>query len=214
MKTLENFGTKGERPSHPRLLDWLAVEFVERGWSVKGLHRLIMNSRTYRQSSRITDERRRLDPQNRLLSRMSLRRMDAEALRDSLLFVSGRLDDSPGGPPDSVSVNHDGLVSANATPEGRWRRSVYLQYRRTEIPSIMATFDYPDMGPNCVSRTVSTVSPQSLMLMNNEHVRELAASFAARVKTLMLGRGKKTLGDQIEIIYEVALSRPPSDLDQ
>ncbi len=153
---------KGERPSHPELLDWLAVEFVDRGWSIKQMHRLIMNSRTYRQSSRITDQRRQLDPQNRLLSQMPLRRLDAEALRDSLLFVSGKLDDSPGGLPDAVSVNRDGLVSVNPTDGGGWRRSVYLQYRRTEIPTMMDTFDYPQMGPNCVARNVSTVSPQSL----------------------------------------------------
>ncbi len=105
----------GERPSHPELLDWLAIEFVERGWSIKEMHRLIMNSRTYRQSSRITDDRQTLDPPNRLLSRMPLRRLDAESIRDSLLFVAGKLDDTPGGIPDAVSVNRDGLVSVNPT---------------------------------------------------------------------------------------------------
>ena len=149
------------------------------------MHRLILNSRTYRQSSRITDQRRELDPQNRLLSRMPLRRLDAEALRDSLLFVSGKLDDRPGGLPDTVSVNRDGQVSVNPTDGGGWRRSVYLQYRRTEIPTMMDTFDYPQMGPNCVARNVSIVSPQSLMLMNNGHIHELAKAFAARVADLV-----------------------------
>lgn len=214
VKTLDNFGVKGEPPSHPKLLDWLAVKFVERGWSIKALHRLIMNSRTYRQSSRVTDERRRIDPQNRLLSRMTLRRMNAEALRDSLLFVSGRLDGTRGGPPDPISVNRDGLVSVNATSEGRWRRSIYLQYRRTEIPTLMETFDYPEMGPNCVTRSVSTVSPQSLMLMNNKHVHELAVSFAARVATLLKDRGDDTIGAQVETVYQLALSRPPSDVER
>lgn len=212
--TLENFGVKGERPSHPELLDWLAVEFVGRGWSIKDLHRLIMNSRTYRQSSEVTERRRELDPQNRLLSRMPLRRMDAEALRDSLLLVSGQLDTSPGGPPDRVDVNRDGLVSVTPGPDGRWRRSIYLQYRRTEIPSMMATFDYPEMGPNCVSRSVSTVSPQSLMLMNNEHVHQLATAFARRVEALVATN--KDAGPEafVDASYSLALSRRPTERER
>jgi hypothetical protein len=214
VKELENFGVKGDRPSHPQLLDWLALEFVERGWSIKEMHRLIMNSRTYRQSSRITEERRSLDPQNRLVSRMPLRRLDAEALRDSLLFVSGNLDDIPGGLPDTVSVNRDGLVSVNPTGGGGWRRSVYLQYRRTEIPTMMDTFDYPQMGPNCLSRNVSTVSPQSLMLMNNGHIRALAAAMASRVGEITDQPGGGDLNAQIDTVYRLALSRPPSDRER
>ncbi|MCP4172603.1 MAG: DUF1553 domain-containing protein [Fuerstiella sp.] len=214
VKTLENFGAKGERPSHPELLDWLAVTFVERGFSIKELHRVIMNSRTYRQASRITDKTRKRDPGNRLLSRMSLRRMDAEVLRDSLLSISGQLDDTPGGPPDPVSVNRDGLVRADATATGRWRRSIYLQYRRTEIPSMMDTFDYPEMGPNCLSRSVSTVSPQALMLMNDQHVRDLAVAFAARVESILKTSGGDSLGGQVDLVYQLALSRPPSEVER
>ena len=99
-----------------------------------------------------------------------------------------------------LTVNRDGLVSAIPTPTGRWRRSVYLQYRRTEIPSMMDTFDYPEMGPNCLSRNVSTVSPQSLMLMNNAHVRKLASSFAARVEAIVESRSAEKPGDQVDII--------------
>ena len=101
VETLGNFGRSGARPSHPELLDWLAVEFINRGWSMKSLHRLMMNSRTYRQSSRVSPEKERLDPENRLLSRWPLKRMDGESLRDSLLWVSGRLDETPYGPPRS-----------------------------------------------------------------------------------------------------------------
>ncbi|NQV23882.1 MAG: DUF1553 domain-containing protein [Rhodopirellula sp.] len=214
VKTLENFGTKGERPSHPELLDWLAVKFVEDRWSIKQLHRVMMNSETYRQSSRITEDRRKADPQNRLLSRMSLRRMNAEALRDSLLAVSGRLDETAGGSPDSVSVDQDGLVSVDATGNNRWRRSVYVQYRRTEIPSMMETFDYPEMGPNCLFRSVSTASPQSLMLMNNEHVRELASSFAARVEALPQENDSHDSGSIVDTVYQLALSRLPTDQER
>ena len=214
VRSLENFGVKGDPPSHPELLDWLAVQFVEQGWSIKQLHRLIMNSRTYRQSSLITARKLRLDPQNRYLSRMPLRRLDAEALRDSLLSVSGQLDRTTGGPPDAVAVSRAGLVSAEPTATGKWRRSVYLQYRRTEIPSMMATFDYPEMGPNCVSRNVSTVSPQSLMLMNSQHVRELAAAFAGRVRKQLADSSGRDGGSQVDLVYRLALSRSPSTVER
>ena len=169
------------------------------------MHRLVMRSRTYQQASAVTDERLQLDPQNELLSRMPLRRMDAEALRDSLLFVSGRLDTTAGGPADAISADHEGQVTVNATKTGNWRRSVYSQYRRTEIPTMMGTFDYPVMGPNCVERSVSVISPQSLMLLNNKRVRELSGSFAKRV-------GKHAgddPGELVAAVYELAMSRPP-----
>jgi hypothetical protein len=209
-KDLENFGVMGGRPSHPQLLDYLAGEFVRGGWSIKRMHRLIMNSKTYQQSSRVTEQHRQVDPQNRLLSRMPMRRLEAEAIRDSLLRVADRLDPTPGGLPDSVSVDRDGLVSVNATPEGRWRRSIYLQYRRTQIPTMMDTFDYPPMGPNCLSRNVSIVSPQALLMMNNQHVRKLSDSFASRVR--------ETAGDnaseQVETAYAMLLSRPPDQQER
>jgi hypothetical protein len=210
VESLGNFGIKGDRPSHPELLDGLAVEFIERGWSIKELHRLIMNSRTYRQSSKVTSEKLSADPANRLLSRMTMRRMDAEALRDSLLVIAGRLENSPGGPPDTVTVDRDGLVSVIPTASGNWRRSVYLQYRRTEIPSLMATFDYPEMGPNCLSRSESTVSPQSLMLMNNRQIRKLATAFAQRILTDS-SVPPNDLHEQVATVYDIALTRPPTE---
>jgi hypothetical protein len=207
--SLENFGVQAEPPSHPELLDWLALQFIERGWSIKAMHRLIMNSRTYRQSSRVTEKGQASDPQNRLLSRMPLRRLDAEALRDSLLFVAGRLDGTSGGLPDTVSVDADGMVSVNPTDAGAWRRSVYVQYRRTELPTIMETFDYPQMGPNCMSRNVSNISPQSLLLMNNAHVRELAVAFAQRVGGEFDGE-PHDVREQLELVYQLALGRSPT----
>ncbi len=209
VNTLENFGLQGERPSHPELLDWLALEFIDRGWSIKELHRLIMNSQTYRQSSLVSQERYEADPTNRLLSRMPLRRMNAEALRDSLLQVSEKLDTTPGGPPDPISVDRDGLVSVIPEENGKYRRSVYLQYRRTQIPSLMETFDYPIMGPNCTTRTVSTVAPQSLMLMNNAHVRELAASLAKSV-----ANETSVPEEQISLFYKLVLTREPTDQEE
>lgn len=205
--TLENFGLKGGRPTHPRLLDWMAQEFVRCGWSLKAMHRLLMNSRSYQQSSRITEKQLRIDPQNQLLSRMPLRRMDAEALRDSLLFVSGRLDIKAGGPPDSISVDREGLVSINPRENGNWRRSIYAQYRRTEIPSIMGAFDYPEMGPNCVNRSVSIIAPQSLLLLNNSRIWELSASLAERVRKH--AGPMREPGKLVNAVYQLALSRPP-----
>ncbi len=212
--TLENFGVKGDRPSHPELLDWLASEFVSGGWSVKDMHRLIMNSRAYRQSSRVSDEAHQLDPQNRLLSRMSMRRLNAEAVRDSLLSVAGRMDTTMGGMPDPVQVDRNGLVSVIPRSNGSWRRSIYLQFRRTEIPSMMEAYDYPEMGPNCLARNTSTVSPQSLMMMNNEHVYELAKSFAERVQQLAANQrsdDENKLRSQVTTAYQLALCRTPSD---
>lgn len=214
VKDLENFGVKGSPPTHPELLDWLAAELVRRDWSIKEMHRLIMNSKTYRQSSRVTAQMHQLDPQNDLLSHINLRRLDAEAIRDSLLSISGRLDPTAGGLPDTVSVDQDGLVSANPTEDGLWRRSVYLQYRRTEIPTMMDTFDYPQMGPNCLNRNVSVVSPQALMLMNNGRVRELATAFARRVDAIVESKSGDRNQNRIDTVYQLALSRSPSPAER
>ncbi|MCA9008559.1 MAG: PSD1 domain-containing protein [Planctomycetaceae bacterium] len=214
VRSLENFGVNGERPSHPELLDWLAIEFVKSGWSVKSLHRLMMNSRTYQQSHLVSDAANTLDPQNQLLSRMPIRRMDAETLRDTLLFVSGRLNDRAGGPPDSVTVSRDGLVSVKPSADRRWRRSIYAQFRRTEIPSLLEAFDYPEMGPNCLTRNISVVSTQALLMMNNDHVRELAAAFADRVRSLVAessSRDPDPLAAQVDAVYELALNRQPAE---
>lgn len=201
VRSLENFGHQGARPTNQELLDWLAVEFVESGWSIKEMHRTIMNSRTYRQSSVVDDERLAKDPENLLFSRMNLRRLDAETLHDSLLAISGRLDERAGGFPDPVSIDRDGLVLVKPQADGRWRRSLYALHRRTEMPTMLETFDYPDMGPNCVERSVSTVSPQALYLLNNARVRELATSLAARVAES---------DDPIEAVYPIVFGRLPT----
>jgi hypothetical protein len=209
--SLENFGRQAEPPTHPGLLDWLALEFVEGDWSIKRLHRLIMTSRTYKQTSRISEAALRRDPQNRLYSRMPLRRMDAEALRDSLLFVSNCLDDRPGGLPDPIRVDRDGMVRVLPTTQNGWRRSVYLQYRRTQIPTMMDTFDYPQMGPNCQMRSVSNVAPQALMLLNNDHIRVYAEALAARIQRLVVADVKATETPKrlVTLAYQLALTRSP-----
>jgi len=208
VKSLDNFGKLGAPPSHPELLDRLAVEFVENGWSLKQLHRLMMTSTAYRQSSAIVPAVERLDPENRLLSRMPMRRMSAEELRDSILLVAGRLDETPYGKPDPVEISKDGLVTSQPIG-GQWRRSVYVRQRRKEMPSILETFDLPQMNPNCISRIDSTVVSQPLHLLNNQMIHRLAASFAERVRR----EAGSEPTEQIRRAWLIALNRPPTDAE-
>lgn len=206
VKSLGNFGRTGTPPSHPELLDWLATEFVRQGWSMKAMHRLIMTSATYRQSSKVTDALAKADPDNVLLSRMPLRRMEAELLHDTLLALSGRLDETRFGPPEPVHVRDDGLVTPIATESG-WRRSIYVAQRRTETATLLDNFDLPPMSPNCLDRNTSTGAIQALHLMNNSMVEKLSELFAERVS--------REAGDdpakQIEKAYWIAMGRPPSE---
>ena len=213
VRTTEDFGVSGVEPTHPQLLDWLAVEFVRRGWSIKQLHRLIMTSRTYRQSSQVTEQSRRIDPENKLLSRMPLRRLEAEAIRDALLFVSARLDSTPFGPADPLNARFDGLVTAvgrglaaskNHTSQTMWRRSIYVLQRRTQPLTILENFDLPTMNPNCTHRLESTVVTQALHLLNNQMIHTLASGFAERVM-LEVGSDRAR---QVDRVYRLALSRP------
>ncbi len=204
VKSLDNFGRAGSRPTHPELLDWLALELVESGWSIKHLHRMIMSSATYRQQSKVTEELLRQDPDNTRLSRMPLRRMDAEMLRDALLAVSGRLRLTSFGPADPVEARSDGLVVSKPL-EGGWRRSIYVIQRRTQPLTILGTFDRPQMNPNCVERLDSTVAPQALHLLNNKMIHGLAVSFAERVQR-EAGSEQEA---QIRHSYLLALNRLP-----
>jgi hypothetical protein len=203
--SLANFGKAGVPPTHPELLDWLAREFVEKKWSVKAMHRLIMTSATYRQSSTITPDAKRLDPANALYSRAPLVRLDAEALYDSLLLVAGKLDETRGGPTDAVQIRLDGLVTPAPTTKG-WRRLIYVQQTRKRVATHAETFDFPQMNPNCIERRDSTVAPQALHLLNNGVVEELAIDFAKRVRRDAGGYP----GRQIVAVYMIALSRTPT----
>jgi mono/diheme cytochrome c family protein len=203
--TLGNFGKVGSPPTHPELLDWLAREFVESGWSVKHLHRLMVTSSAYRQRSAVTPVVTAADSDNSLLSRMPLVRMDAEALYDTLLLVAGRLDERRYGPADAVEVRPDGLVTPAGTDRG-WRRLVYVKQARKQLPTHLETFDFPQMNPNCLDRRDSTVAPQALYLMNNARVAGLAEQFARRVKNEV----GSDPADQVERVYWIALSRGPT----
>jgi exonuclease VII large subunit len=135
VESVDNFGQLGTLPSHPELLDWLAVDFVEHGWSIKRLHSRIMTSAVWMQSSAITDVHRSQDPDNRMLSRVPMRRLSAEEVRDTLLLVAARLNETPFGEPDAVDVRKDGLVTSKPV-DGKWRRSVYVRQRRKEMPTV------------------------------------------------------------------------------
>lgn len=205
VKSLGNFGRAGDPPSHPELLDWLAREFIQSGWSIKQMHRLIMTSNVYRQTSEATPERQAVDPGNKMISWFPLKRMEAEVLADTLLRVSGRLDETQFGRPDGVTVRADGLVTPVGTDKG-WRRSIYVLQRRKEIPTLLETFDLPQMNPQCLSRWNSVVASQALHLMNNGMIRELSESLASRVA--------QTAGsdptNQIRTLYRITLSRLPT----
>jgi len=193
-------------PTHPELLDWLAVEFVRHGWSRKAMHRLMMTSAAYRQSSALSSDRARLDPENTLYSRMPLVRLSAEALYDTFLLVAGRLDETPFGPADRVQARGDGLVTPVGTATG-WRRLIYVQQTRKQIVTHLENFDYPQMNPNCLSRRDSTVAPQALHLLNNGMIQQLAEHFARRA----LAEAGNEPGDQVDRVYLIGLGRGPTD---
>lgn len=201
VRSLGNFGTSGDKPTHPELLDWLALELIQQGWSIKALHRVIMTSSVYRQSSLISSPRQvEFDPDNRLLSRMPLRRMEAELVRDTLLLVAGQLNGAAYGPADPVSVRPDGLVLSGK------RRSIYIQQLRKHPVSLLESFDLPAMNPNCLQRAESLVAPQALQLLNDTAIRDLARQFAARV----IREAGDDPGHQIDRVFLIAFGRPPT----
>ncbi len=219
VSTPGDFGRLGDPPSHPELLDWLASDFMANGWSLKHLHRLIMTSTAYRQALR-TIPRDDVDPDNRLLSGWSLQRLDAEALRDSLLSVSGKLNRKRFGPPvpvmpDRVGQIVIGIENQNAGRPGakidmkgeEYRRSVYVQVRRSRPLAMLDAFDAPRMSPNCECRPSSTVAPQALMLMNSDFVLQQSILIAQRV-VKEVGRERDA---QLRRAWELTFCELPSE---
>ena len=180
VETAGDFGVLGQRPTHPELLDWLAVELAHGGWSLKRMHKLIMTSTVYRQSSGRDRTKDAIDSGNALLGRYAVRRLDAEALRDRILATTGRLDRKPYGPP--VPVAEDAVGQA-IIPDDKSRRSIYLQVRRSKPVAFLAVFDAPSGELNCDRRISSTGAPQALMLMNSNFILRQAAHFARRLRT-------------------------------
>ncbi len=195
VETSNDFGTQGVEPTHPKLLDWLARELIENGWSTNHIHRLILRSNTFRQSSRFSAENQKRDPANRTLWRWYPRRMQAETIRDSLLAVAGKLDRTPGGP----SV-------ASAESASSHRRTVYLHVKRDALPHMQTLFDAPLSVTSCGRRRVSTVALQPLFLLNSRTLQELSAQFAERVRGVA-----QQPRQQVATAVEIALQRRATD---
>ncbi len=183
VRTTENFGLLGEAPSHPELLDWLARRFVADGWSLKSLHRLILNSSTYQQGSLASAEVVARDPENRLFGRVNVRRLEAEEVRDSLLAVSGQLDSTFGG--SLLKVKNRGYLfdhtSIDLTDYTSRRRSLYLPVIRNNVFDLFQLLDFPDPAVPSGDRAMTTVAPQALMMLNSDFVMQSADELAARL---------------------------------
>jgi hypothetical protein len=217
VKTAEDFGSQGEPPVHPELLDWLATEFIRTGWDVRAMQRLIVTSATYRQSSKVTPELVEKDPENRLLQRGPRFRLPAEMVRDSALAVSGLLNDRVGGPGVSPYQPQglweelafgDGFSAQEYRPStgtDLYRRSLYTFWKRTVPPAQMATFDAPDRE-KCTARRPLTNTPlQALVLMNDPTYVEAARALARRAMI----EGGKDAKSRISYAFRLATARKP-----
>jgi hypothetical protein len=192
VRTPSDFGLRGDPPTHPELLDYLAVRFMESGWSVKNLQRTIMLSAAYRQSSADNPDTRKIDPENTLLWRMNRQRLDIESLRDSMLAASGQLDLTMGGVPFS-------LTAQPSVP----RRTVYGYIERGRIPGMLSAFDFASPDQHAPLRYTTTVPQQALFLLNSSFVAEQSRSLVSRLK-------ETGDGERIEALYRLALGRSPS----
>lgn len=218
VRTPSNFGKTGMPPSHPDLLDWLAVEFVDSGWSVKHMHRLMLTSDAYRRSSLDNPENLAKDGTNKYFWRQSRNRHEVETIRDQIMAVAGTLNRSLGGPAVRPFIDPSLFQSStNRTWRGlpigdpdSWRRSVYVFSKRSIRYPMFEAFDQPDMVSSCSQRTRSTVAPQALLLMNNAEVLLQAKHFAQRVAV----EAGHDPGAQIDRAFELALSRKPTVIER
>jgi hypothetical protein len=211
VKTAEDFGSQGDWPSHPELLDWLAVDFMESGWNVKRLWKTILLSETYQQSSALTPALREKDPDNRLLARGPRFRLPGEMVRDQALRAAGLLVDKQGGPsvkpyqPAGLWSENGGADYKRDDGEGLYRRSLYTFWRRTSPPPFMATFDSA-LRESCTVREGRTNTPlQALHLMNDEQFLEAARVLAQRV----LREAGPAPDARLARAFELVLARPP-----
>jgi hypothetical protein len=207
--TPSDFGTMGDEPSHPELLDWLALELVRRGWGAKAIDRLIVTSAAYRQSSRATAVAIEADPENRLISHQDRRRLDGEAIRDALLAVSGRLNVTPGGPPVCPPLPAE-LAARSAKvwpvapdPADHVRRSLYILVRRNLRYPFFEAFDRPDTNASCPRREATIIAPQALSLLNSDLAVASARALAAR------SAAESPPADRFDRLYLLALARRP-----
>ena len=212
VRSPDNFGKLGERPTHPRLLDWLALRFREHGWSLKALHRLIMLSSTYQMSSGDNARAAELDPTNRLLWRVDLRRLEAEEIHDALLAVSGRLDRTLGG--SLLHVPNRGYLfdhtSTDNTKYDSPRRALYLPVIRNHLYDVFQLFDTPDGSVLNGDRESTTVAPQALFMLNSELVAESSERLAELVLRETGDDAGALQARRLDVLYQRAYGRPPS----
>jgi len=215
VRSSSDFGTAGEEPTHPELLDWLAAEFVSSDWNIKDMHRLIMRSSTYRMSSRDSTTALEKDPRNNFFWRFDMRRLSAEEMRDTTLAVSGSLQLQQHGPSVFTEIPAEILAGASR-PEVAWgrspadqrsRRSVYVLVKRSLAEPILKTFDSPDTESSCAVRFVTTVPTQSLTMLNGEFFNHEAQVFARRLRR---EAGEK-IEHQVTEAFRLALGREPTD---
>jgi hypothetical protein len=214
---VDDLGAQGEPPSHPELLDWLAVEFRDT-WDVKRLVKLIVMSNTYRQDSRLRTELKEIDPANRLLAAQSPRRLEAEFVRDTALFVAGLLDPEVGGPSTRpyqpagyyASIQFPDRDYVAHTDERQYRRGVYTWWQRTFLHPMLANFDAPSREDCTANRVVSNTPQQALTLLNDPSFVEAARVFAARV----LSSGEPTDAHRLDWAFQRVLARPASSLER
>ncbi len=186
VRTPNDFGIRGERPTHPELLDWLAVDFMQHSWSIKHLHRMIMLSSAYQMSANADQQTLDRDPENRLLTRYQPRRLEAEVIWDSLRAVSGTLNPEMYGLPVAPPLDDQEQIGnfrkwPTSTPDQANRRAVYLLIRRSFRFPMLSAFDLPDNAVSCGRRDITTVPNQALTLLNNRTVKEQADAFADRL---------------------------------
>ncbi len=199
----DNFGKLGERPSHPKLLDWLSLRFVESGWSIKQMHRLIMLTNTYQMSSKYSSVAAEQDPENRLLWRMDRRRLEAEAVRDAIMMVSGGLDFEMGG--SILGTKKEGYVERGKIDYDRNRRAVYLPVIRSSLYDFFRAFDFADPSVLNGNRESSVMAPQALFMMNGSVVLDHSRRWASA----LLGRQDLDDAGRIRRAYEQAFARLP-----
>ncbi len=204
VRTPNNFGLTGEEPTHPALLDYLAKRFVESGWSIKAMHRLVMNSSAYRMSSGVDKDVWDADPDNRLWSRFGRRRLTVEELRDSLLALDGALDPTVGGKLEPKPVK-EGEEKVPVTLANSRRRTVYLPITRGGIPAMLRSFDFVDASTSTGKRDRTNVAPQALYMMNSPFVLERSRAFAR----YLLTDGSRDDPARIDRTYRLAWGRPP-----
>jgi mono/diheme cytochrome c family protein len=193
VETVNDFGVQGARPTHPELLDWLASELIRNGWRLKPMHKLIMTSATYMQSGRFHVENAKLDPENIWLWRRTPQRLEAEIIRDSMLAVSGKLDETLYGP--------------GTLDEGHTRRSIYFQIKRSKLVPMMQLFDQPEPLVSVGNRPSTTIAPQALALLNSPQIRDYAHGFARQLAPIY----KDSPAAAVKQGYSRAIARGPDD---